>query len=93
MVLLDMLGRRWALRVLWELRHGPLNFRQLRSACDDASPSVLNRRLSELRELTVVEHGERGYQLTTEGERLGALLLPLDAWARKTARRWGDADS
>ena len=30
--LLDLLGRRWALRVLWELRDEPLPFRRLREA-------------------------------------------------------------
>ena len=87
MQLLDALGRRWALRMLWELRAGPLSFRLLRSACDDVSPSVLNQRLRELRELDVVQHDGDGYRLTREGERLGALLLPLDAWAKRWARR------
>ncbi len=87
MVVLDMLGRRWALRVLWELRDGPLSFRELRSACDDISPSVLNRRLAELRELDVVERSDEGYRLGREGERLAELLLPLNAWAKRWARR------
>src|SRR5438132_837271 len=39
--LLDLLGRRWALRALWELRLGALTFRALRDACDAVSPSVL----------------------------------------------------
>ena len=45
MVLLDLLGRRWALRILWELRNDPLTSRALRTACDEASPTVLNERL------------------------------------------------
>ncbi len=91
MVVLDALGRRWTLRVLWELRGGPLRFRELRTACDGLSPSVLNRRLAELRELEVVEHDDDGYRLTTEGRRLGELLLPLDAWAKRWARSRGHA--
>ena len=50
MVLLDLLGRRWTLRILWELRSGALTSRALRTACDEASPKVLNQRLKELRE-------------------------------------------
>ena len=42
MALLDLLGRRWALRVLWELREGPLQFRALQERCDGMSSSVLN---------------------------------------------------
>lgn len=88
MVLLDALGRRWALRVLWELREGrTLTFRELRAACADVSPSVLNERLAELRELGLVDHPGEGYVLTADGVELGALLLPLDAWARKWEER------
>ncbi len=34
MALLDLLGRRWMLRIIWELRNGPLTSRALRQACD-----------------------------------------------------------
>lgn len=78
---LDLLGRRWALRVLWELRHGARTFRALREACDAVSPSSLNQRLSELRGLGVVELGADGYRLTRSGERLARILLDLYRWA------------
>ena len=55
MALLDLLGRRWALRILWELRDGPLTFRALQAACGNLSPSVLNDRLRELREAGILE--------------------------------------
>ena len=86
MALLDLLGRRWALRVLWELRDGPLSFRALQARSDAVSPSVLNARLAELREADIVgaRPGE-GYALTREGERLLAALAPLQTWAT----RWG----
>ena len=87
MAALDLFSRRWVLRILWELRDGPLSFRELRSACDDVSPSVLNRRLAELRELDVVERSDEGYRLGREGQRLAELLLPLSAWAKRWARR------
>lgn len=86
MVLLDALGRRWALRVLWELSEGPLTFRALRERCGDVSPTVLNDRLAELRDLALVDLSEEGYTLSEKGRELGALLLPLDAWARRWAR-------
>ena len=50
MVLLDLFGRRWSLRILWELRERPMTSRALRVACDKASPTVLNERLKELRD-------------------------------------------
>ena len=84
MELLDLLGRRWALRVIWELRDGPLRFRALRERCDEISPSVLNARLGELREAGVIELLDaEGYALTAEGARLGVTLLDLSRWARR----------
>jgi DNA-binding HxlR family transcriptional regulator len=80
---LDRLGRRWALRVLWELRDGPRTFRALREACDDVSPSSLNQRLAELRALGVVALGEDGYGLTPSGVRLSRILLDLYRWAEQ----------
>ena len=90
MILLDVLGQRWTLRILWELRSGPLTFRALREACDGVSPSVLNDRLRTLRELGLVEATDDGYAPTARGEELGELLLPLDAWARSWARERRD---
>lgn len=82
MALLDLLGRRWALRVLWELRgERVLTFRELQAACDGVSPTVLNRRLAELRDAGVVTH-EDGYRLTRRGRSLMSALAPLQDWAQ-----------
>jgi DNA-binding HxlR family transcriptional regulator len=81
MRVLDALGRRWSLRVLWELRSGPRTFRALRQACDDVSPTSLNHRLAELRDLGVVDAGEQGYALTRSGKRLARIVLALHRWA------------
>src|ERR1017187_8112428 len=71
MLLLDLLGRRWSLRILWELRDEPLTSRALRAACDEASPTVLQARLSELREAGFVELlAAGGYGLTGLGKEL-----------------------
>jgi len=88
MALLDLLGRRWALRVLWELREGAQNFRALQSRCSEISPSVLNLRLAELRAADIIELREReGYCLTVEGSKLVATLPPLQDWAERWAKR------
>jgi DNA-binding HxlR family transcriptional regulator len=85
MALLDLLGRRMAGRILWELRDGSLTFRALQAAAE-TNPSVLNVRLRELREAHIVEHGPEGYGLTPHGKRLLELFLPLHAWAEDWAR-------
>jgi DNA-binding HxlR family transcriptional regulator len=87
MVLLDLLGRRMTLRVLWELSRAaaPLTFRGLEEAAE-TNPSVLNTRLHELRAARLVAHDSRGYLLSAEGASLLALLLPLHAWAEDWAK-------
>jgi DNA-binding HxlR family transcriptional regulator len=89
MAALDLLGRRWTLRILWELRGGPRAFRALADACGGVSPAVLNTRLRELREAGVVELGDDGYALTASGRELGGTLEPLRHWAE----RWAEAPS
>jgi DNA-binding HxlR family transcriptional regulator len=84
MALLGLLGRRMALRILWELRDRRLTFRALQEAAA-TNPSVLNARLRELREAQIVEHGSEGYALTTQGQSLLASLLPLHLWAEAWA--------
>jgi DNA-binding HxlR family transcriptional regulator len=85
MALLDLLGRRWTLRILWELREGRrLTSRELRAACDEASPTVLQARLSELREAGFLDLAvEGGYSLTPLGQELCATFLPLHRFAEK----------
>ena len=86
MALLDLLGRRWALRVLWELRNGALTSRALRTACGDISPTVLQARLSELRAAGLVTL-DSGYSLTPLGKELLSAFDPLyrfaDRWAEQ----------
>jgi DNA-binding HxlR family transcriptional regulator len=91
MALLDLLGRRWTLRVLWELREPAASFRDLQARCDGMSSSVLTQRLAELRDAGAVCAGADGggYELTGEGGRLLEALEPLDAWAKRWARRAG----
>ena len=85
MAALDLLGRRWALRLLWELRGGPLGARALRARCDQMSSSVLYQRLGELLEGGLVERDGDAYALTDIGRALGTAIEPLDAWARTWA--------
>jgi DNA-binding HxlR family transcriptional regulator len=88
MALFDLLGRRWALRLLWELRDESLTFRELQTRCDDMSSSVLNQRLRELRGADIVTLEESGgYRLTDEGLALVRALVPLHQWAADWSKR------
>ncbi len=88
MALLDLLGRRWTLRILWELREESLGFRVLQDRCDAMSPSVLSQRLMELQEAGIVQQNEDAdYMLTQEGTTLLQSLAPLNDWALRWAER------
>ncbi len=87
MALLDLLGRRWTLRIVWELREQPLTSRALRAACDEASPTVLQARLSELREAGFIELlPASGYRLTELGQDLLETSLPLYRFAERWSK-------
>lgn len=86
MALLDLLGRRWTLRIVWELREEPRRFRELQDLIG-ASPTIVNTRLAELREAKLVELDEAvGYRLTGLGNELLRLFLPLHVWSEKWAK-------
>jgi DNA-binding HxlR family transcriptional regulator len=83
MVAFDLLGRRWALRILWELREETLGFRELQRRCGDMSSSVLRDRLTELTGAGLVV---TGYALSEHGRTLLTALAPLSRWADDWAR-------
>ena len=88
MVAFDLLGRRWALRILWELRLEPATFQALQARCDSMSTSVLSQRLAELREAQLVEKdADATYRLTAPGSTLLARLDGMDEWTQDWARR------
>jgi len=88
MAALDLLGRRWALRVLWELRDGPLGARDLRRRCDSMSSSVLYERLRELTAAGLITQREDQYELSDQGRSLGTAISALDTWAGEWAGEW-----
>ena len=90
MAALDLLGRRWALRVLWELVPSPAGFRELQARCGDMSASVLNTRLTELRETAIVALDAGGrWELTDLGRELVEALMSLEFWSARWAKELG----
>ncbi len=84
MRLLDVLGQRWVLRILWELRAGALSFRALQAACETISPAVLNDRVKLLRAHDLIALQPDGYELTERA----ALLLPIIRQMMDLANGW-----
>jgi len=80
---LDLFGRRWALRIVWELRRSTLSFSDLRRRTG-ISPSVLSARLDELAGAGVVEADSgRRYRLSGRGRELARVLYELNRWAEQ----------
>ena len=87
MAALDLVGRRWTLRILWELQSGPLGARELARHCDGMSSSVLYQRLDELSGAELVRQDEDGrYELTEIGAKLGKAMHRFDRWANDSAK-------
>ena len=87
MALFDLLGRRWAMRIIWELRETALTFRQLRERCDGMSPTVLNQRLHELRDTGIIDIAPTGgYTLSPAGSGLLKSMMPLLKWSDEWQR-------
>jgi DNA-binding HxlR family transcriptional regulator len=87
MAALDLFGRRWNLRIIWELQHGPVGFRALQQRCDNMSSSVLRQRLTELLDAHLVaQEPDTTYGLTELGHGAYLALRPLARWSDQWAR-------
>lgn len=87
MALFDLLGRRWAMGVLWTICDARLaSFSSLQERCETISPAVLSQRLKELQEAGFITRSADGYIATDIGRRIYEELLPLGA----TAKAWAD---
>lgn len=87
MAALDLLGRRWTLRILWELRRKPYKFRDLQARCDNMSTSVLSTRLKDMQAQKLLDStAEDGWHLTDHGRSLLLVLAPLTDWSERWAK-------
>ncbi|WTI77449.1 helix-turn-helix transcriptional regulator [Streptomyces sp. NBC_00727] len=91
MAALDLLGRRWTMRILWELSQAPAGFRELQRRCERMSSSVLSTRIEELSAARLLALDDDGYRLTRLGRDLVEALSPLNAWSRRWAEEMGPA--
>jgi len=84
MQLIDILGKKWVLRILWELKASPCTFRELQSRCGDLSPTIINTRIKDLCETQLIyKSPESGYKLSQNGCELIELFYPLNDFANR----------
>lgn len=88
MALLDLLGRSWAMGIVWHLNKGASTFRKIQEYCENISPTTLNKRLKELTQAHLIERTIEGYTLTPQGQELFQLIEPLGAWAKEWAKNF-----
>jgi DNA-binding HxlR family transcriptional regulator len=87
MALFDLLGRRWAMGIIWQLCDGPLPFGELQKRCSSISPTVLSSRIKDLGEAALIERTLEGYALTEQGTELFKILEPFKEWSSVWAQR------
>lgn len=92
MAIFDLLGRRWAMGIIWNLSRGAASFRAIQGYCETISPSILNSRLKDLREAGLIELVSDGYRLTGMGEELFQLLKPFGDWSIHWAKSMSDGN-
>ena len=90
MALFDLLGRCWAMGIVWQLSDGPLSFNELQKRCDSISPTILSRRIKDLSEAYLIEKTLEGYRLTEMGMELFKILEPSRGWAVRWAKKLKD---
>lgn len=83
MAVLDLLGRSWAMGIVWVLaQSGPCGFAELQRRCESISPGTLSTRLKELAATKLLVLQDGNYLLTKRGRELFKLIEPLGSWAR-----------
>ena len=84
--LIDLLGKKWILRILWELNLGPCTFRELQARCGDISPTTINKRIKELCLANlIIKSKDTGYNLSPQGKELITLFGPINDFAQSWA--------
>jgi DNA-binding HxlR family transcriptional regulator len=90
---LDIVGDRWTMLILRDLRDGPRKFHELQTSLAGISPNTLSARLKNLEQHAIVErrfyedHPPRAeYVLTSKGDELRSVLGALRKWGEKHTR-------
>ena len=88
----EIFGEKWTLLIIRDLVLGATRFNQIQRSIPMISPTVLNKRLSDLQARGVVVRrripNQRGheYQLTESGRELLPLILKMAEWGMRWAR-------
>lgn len=81
---LDLIGERWAMLVIRELRLGGRGYAEIAAALPGISPSVLSQRLRDLEAVGVLLRRGRQYRLTMWGAELEPVFRALAQWGARS---------
>jgi len=94
MALIELLSKKWVLRILWELRQSPCTFRELQARCGDISPTTINKRVKDLHEAKLLDKStERGYCLSEMGDEFIDLFAPIYQFSERWVERKNNTHS
>ena len=88
--LLDLLGGKWKVIILWHLQEGMLRFSELRKRMPSITQKMLTQQLRELEQKEMVLRKVYAevpprveYQLTPKGKLIRPLLQEMHQWSKK----------
>ena len=83
----EILGRRWALALLYASHEGAVRFNEFRQALGEVPPGTLAQRLADLEDAGLLERRvidarppRVEYRLTPKGQRLEAVVEMMRRW-------------
>ena len=95
---MDLVGGKWKMVVLWQLREGAVRFSEIKRRLEGVTQKMLTQQLRELEELGLITRTvypvvppKVEYSLAPEGKKLVPVLESLCRWSEKYAARHGIA--
>lgn len=86
---LELIGDRWSMIILWNVKEKPMRFGDLQKASEGVNTRTLTQRLQKLEEFGLVTKREykeypprTEYEITDKGRELEPVFLSLTDWAR-----------
>ena len=94
--ILDLIGGKWKMPILWRLREGTLRYGELRSDIPDITTKMLTQQLRELerdgfitRTVYPVVPPKVEYKLTDRGRRTIPIIESLRSWGSELMKEVG----
>ncbi|MEK3883037.1 helix-turn-helix domain-containing protein [Paenibacillus sp. PL2-23] len=93
-LVIDLIGSKWKVSILWYLNEGPKRYNQLKSSIIDISSKMLTQQLKELEQHQLIRRSEMDngaveYAVTDLGLAFKKTLVSMCQWGDYYAERTG----